>query len=70
LKRLKNSLNVLFACLAQLCIQTGPLFVDSGGSLKYSEDLARCCAWGLCVLTRTQLVDAPGGDSLEQATGC
>jgi len=26
-------------------------FVDSGPYFGYSEDLARCCAWSLCVLT-------------------
>ena len=46
------------------------LFVDSQPRIGYSGDLARCCAWSLCVVTRTRLVDAPGGGRLEQATGC
>ena len=50
-----------------------PLFIDSGPQFGYSEDLARCCAWGLCVLTRTRLVESlavhVNWDRLEQATG-
>jgi hypothetical protein len=38
-----------------------PLFVDSEPHLQYSGDLARCCAWGLCVHTRTRLVGALEG---------
>jgi hypothetical protein len=29
------------------------LFIDLGPVLQYSKVLARCCAWGLGVLTRT-----------------
>jgi hypothetical protein len=29
------------------------VFVDSQPRFGYSGDLARCCAWGLCVATRT-----------------
>jgi len=32
-------------------------FVDSEAGFGYSGVLARCCAWGLCVLTRTRLVN-------------
>ena len=42
-------------------------FVDSGGQIEYSGILARCCAWGLCVLTRTRLAKALRG---EAGTGC
>jgi len=38
----------LWICLA---------FVDSEAGFGYSGVLARCCAWGLCVLTRTRLVN-------------
>jgi hypothetical protein len=47
-------------------------FVDSSARFGYSGILARCCAWGLCVFTRTRLVDALVGcfwDRLEQAFG-
>jgi hypothetical protein len=33
------------------------LSIDSWAGFGYSEILARCCAWSLCVLTRTRLVD-------------
>jgi len=32
-------------------------FVDSGPQFGYSEVLARCCAWGLCVFTLTRPTD-------------
>ena len=37
------------------------LFVDSGAGITYSGVLARCCAWGLCVFTRTRLVETLEG---------
>jgi len=40
------------------------LFVDSAPGITYSGVLARCCAWGLCVFTRTRLVE-----TLEGAAG-
>ncbi len=57
------------------------LFVDSESGFGYSGDLARCCAWGLCVgvsndgfrrwgVHPDRLVDSPDGVRLEQATGC
>jgi hypothetical protein len=49
------------------------LFVDSGAQFRYSEILARCCAWGLCVFTRTcwlmPWIDVPWGWP-EQDVGC
>jgi hypothetical protein len=39
------------------------VFVDSCGGFGYSESLARCCAWGLCVFTRTRLDDALKGSA-------
>ena len=35
------------------------LFVDVGAIFQYSKVLARCCAWGLGVLTRTYLKESP-----------
>lgn len=42
--------------MADLARSTGVhsgLFVDLGPIFQYSKVLARCCAWGLGVLTRT-----------------
>jgi hypothetical protein len=36
------------------------LFVDLGPIFQYSKVLARCCAWGLGVLTRTNSEGCPG----------
>ena len=38
---------------------SSPSFVDLGPNFQYSKNLARCCAWGLGVLTRTYLKEAP-----------
>ena len=48
-------------------------FVDLGLIFQYSRILARCCAWGLSVFTRTHLAAAQAGFRRAlpgQATGC
>ena len=60
---------VLLAPMSAMGGFSTQLFVDSDPQFGYSEDLARCCAWGLCVFTRTILMDIPEGDSSEQAKG-
>jgi hypothetical protein len=47
------------------CIDPGEprLFVDSAPGFGYSGDLARCCAWGLCVCTRTNWSSPDGGSA-------
>ena len=45
------------------------LFVDLGPIFQYSKVLARCCAWGLGVLTRTDLREALEGFGGLRGTG-